>query len=68
MWSVSPARCPAHGWSRGTRIPLDPAHDNAEDGHSPEDIVAAICPSLPRDRARRSLADARERADVPRPA
>jgi uncharacterized protein (DUF433 family) len=52
----------------GTRIPADAVLDNAEDGHSPEEIIAEIYPSLPLERAKRILAFARERAYAPRPA
>jgi uncharacterized protein (DUF433 family) len=46
----------------GTRIPADAVLDNAEDGYTAEAIVAEIYPSLPLDRAKRSLAFAREDA------
>ncbi len=52
----------------GTRIPADAVLDNAEDGYSPEEIVAEIYPSLPLERAKRILAYTRERAYAPRPA
>jgi uncharacterized protein (DUF433 family) len=39
-----------------TRIPADAVLDNAEDGYSPEEIVAEIYPSLPLERAKRILA------------
>jgi len=44
---------------KGTRIPVQAVLDNAEDGYTPEQIVAAIYPSLPLDRARRIIAFAR---------
>jgi uncharacterized protein (DUF433 family) len=50
----------------GTRIPAEAVLDNAEDGCSPEEIVAKIYPSLPLERERRILAFARERAYAPR--
>jgi len=41
---------------KGTRIPVQAVIDNAEDGYTPEQIVAEIYPSLPLDRARRIVA------------
>ena len=52
----------------GTRIPADAVVDNADDGYTPEEIVAEIYPSLPLDRARRILAFARGEVQAPRPA
>lgn len=40
----------------GARIPADAVLDNAEDGYSPEEIVAEIYPSLPLERVMRILA------------
>jgi uncharacterized protein (DUF433 family) len=50
---------------KGTRIPVQAVLDNAEDGYTPEQIVAEIYPSLPLDRARRIIAYARKRAHAP---
>ena len=44
---------------RGTRIPAQAVLDNAEDGYTPEQIVAGIYPSLPVEPARRVIAFAR---------
>ncbi len=52
----------------GTRIPGVTVADNADDGYSPEDIVAEIYPSLPFERAKRILAFARDRVYAPRSA
>jgi uncharacterized protein (DUF433 family) len=41
---------------KGTRIPVQAVLDNAEDGYTPERIVAEIYPSLPLDRATRIIA------------
>jgi uncharacterized protein (DUF433 family) len=41
---------------RGTRIPADAVIDNAEDGYTPEEIVAQIYPTLPLEPARRIIA------------
>lgn len=50
---------------KGTRIPVQAVLDNAEDGYTPEQIVAEIYPSLPLDRARRIVAFALTRAHEP---
>jgi uncharacterized protein (DUF433 family) len=50
---------------KGTRIPVRAVLDNAEDGYTPEQIVAEIYPSLPLDRARRIIAYALKRVHAP---
>jgi uncharacterized protein (DUF433 family) len=41
---------------RGTRVPAQAVVDNAEDGFTPEEIVAQIYPSLPLEPTRRIIA------------
>jgi uncharacterized protein (DUF433 family) len=41
---------------RGTRVPAQAVVDNAEDGFTPEQIVAQIYPSLPLEPTRRIIA------------
>jgi uncharacterized protein (DUF433 family) len=50
---------------KGTRILAQGVVDNAEDGYTPEQIVAEIYPSLPLDRARRIVAYALKKAHAP---
>lgn len=41
---------------RGTRVPAQAVVDNAEDGYTPDQIVAEIFPSLPVELTRRVIA------------
>jgi uncharacterized protein (DUF433 family) len=52
----------------GTRILAQGVIDNAEDGYTPEQIVAEIYPTLPLERARRIIAYAQKRAHAAHPA